>query len=332
LEYFLGALNSSSISVTSSIRLRSTQSIDPGEYLTRFLSLSFQKLSNLDIENFLPDSSSPIFTTSNLSSLKLRSPYDILPHYTLAQLSQVLHRHSDLRELDFEICAAPLIESPDAPVPFPLPQLVNLRLYATETAIAGLIDLVRMSSPLHDVTIHFSYSRGQTVPALVNVVEKVAVAYYGCQGLDFPRRANCLTISSDRWRGSLVFNAESHSTSASHPMSQLKLQFDRTDNELTERISLLLSLNHVHEFTTIGLILPTARWRGILRKMGGLLHMLLGRLDIDSMLSALDFNDQGVHNEVTEITPNRSQAHRRVVWTVRPKTEIIVAHQPRHLP
>jgi hypothetical protein len=90
LEHFLGALNSSSISVTSSIRLRSTQSIDPGEYLTRFLSLSFPKLSNLDIENFLPDSSSPIFTTSNLSSLKLRSPYDILPHYTLAQLSQVL--------------------------------------------------------------------------------------------------------------------------------------------------------------------------------------------------------------------------------------------------
>ena len=155
LEYFLGALNSSSISVTSSIRLRSTQSIDPGEYLTRFLSLSFPKLSNLDIENFLPDSSSPIFTTSNLSSLKLRSPYDILPHYTLAQVSQVLHRHSDLRELDFEIGAAPLIESPDAPVPFPLPQLVNLRLYATETAIARLIDLVRMSSPLHNVTIHF---------------------------------------------------------------------------------------------------------------------------------------------------------------------------------
>jgi hypothetical protein len=60
--------------------------------------------------------------------------------------------------------------------------------------------------------------------------------------------------------------------------------------------------------------------------------MLLGRLDIDSMLSALDFNDQGVYNEVTEITPNRSQTHKRVVWTVRPKTEIIVAHQPRHLP
>ena len=60
--------------------------------------------------------------------------------------------------------------------------------------------------------------------------------------------------------------------------------------------------------------------------------MLLGQLDMGSVLRALDFDDQGVYNEVTEITSNHSQTHRRVIWIVRSQTAIIVTHKTQHLP
>jgi len=89
----MGAFNPGHVlSNTSSIRLHITPHDNRGiqGHLAHFLSLPFPALSKLDIDNFLPGSSSSIFTTSNLTSLKLRIPYYDESHYTLSQLSQIL--------------------------------------------------------------------------------------------------------------------------------------------------------------------------------------------------------------------------------------------------
>ena len=90
LEHLLDALDPTSISDASSIRLQVTNCGENGERLTRFLSSPFPRLSKLDIECFLPDSSSSIFTTSDLTSLKLGLPYNGMRRYTQSQFSQVL--------------------------------------------------------------------------------------------------------------------------------------------------------------------------------------------------------------------------------------------------
>jgi hypothetical protein len=296
----------------SYIRLHITPSNKRGTRgrITNFLSLSFPKLSKLDIENFPPNSSSPIFTTSNLTSLKLCFPYDAEPYYTLVQLSQILQKHPDLRELDLESGAAPLGDSSEAPVSFVLPRLVDFRLHGTEAVVTGLVDLVGMSSPLRNVVIRFPYHNRQTIPALVSAAREIVVAYYGCQGLDYPRKAGRLTISSDWLTSALVFNAEPHSTSASYPTSKLKLHFNRTDDGLAEDTALLFPLRHVRKFTAVGLNLPTNRWRRILQKMEGLSHLWLDCLDIGPVLGALTFDDQGVYKEATETALKDLHAHR----------------------
>jgi hypothetical protein len=308
-EHLMSAFDSSPALHASSIRLHITP-YGAQKQATSLLSLPFPKLSKLDIEDFLPDSSSPIFITSNLTSLKLRFPYGDMPRYTLARLSWILQKHPGLRRLDLENGAAPLVESLEVPVPFILPQLVNLRLCGVEATIVGLIDLVGMPSPLHNVVIHFLCSSEQTVPVLASIVGEIVMAYYGCQGLDYPRKASHLTVSSDPWGSALVFNVEHHSTSPSRPTSQLMLQFNRTDDELAEKTSLLFPLIHVREFTAVGLNLPTARWCRILQEMEGLLHLRLDHLDIGPVLGALNFDDQGVHNEATGVTSNHSHARR----------------------
>jgi len=213
LAHFLGVFDSSPPSNVSSVRLQiaSYDDREPRENFARFLSSSFPKLSKLNIANFLPSPSSPIFTTSKLTSLKLFLPYEIKGRYTLVQFSQILQQLPDLQELDLNHGAIPPSGKSGTPVPFILPRLVNLRLYGAETAILGFIDLIGMSSPLRNLVIHFDSCSGFTLPALTSAVEKIVMPYYDCQVLDRPRKINSLTISSYPYKHHLAFHARSRS-------------------------------------------------------------------------------------------------------------------------
>ena len=69
------------------------------EHTAAFLPLPSPKLSRLDIQGLQPASSSPIFTTSDLVSLKLSTPDGYRSPYTRSQFSEILQRHSGLQEL-----------------------------------------------------------------------------------------------------------------------------------------------------------------------------------------------------------------------------------------
>jgi len=290
LEEFLGNFGSSHSSIASSIRLHVTPYDEQGtrERTAAFLSLLFPKLSKLDI-NFLPDSSSPILTTSNLVSLKLGSPHRCGSHYTLPQFSHILERHSNLQELHLSQGGIPQVKPSGPSVPVFLPRLVDLRLYGPEAVITGFIGLVSMSSPLHNVTIHFESTPTSSIPALAGTVKKILTPYYKCQGLEYPRKVNNLTISKFGGR-SLVFNVGSHSTPASRPTANLELQFNKVDNVLAQKICLLFPLDDVFEFALVGLDLPRSGCRKILQKMDGLSHLRLSGLDIGPVLGTLNFD------------------------------------------
>ena len=74
--HFFGVLDSSPPSNASSIRLHNFpyDNHEPQGHFAQFLSLSFPRLSQLDLGNFLPNFSSPIFTTSSLTLLKPSLP------------------------------------------------------------------------------------------------------------------------------------------------------------------------------------------------------------------------------------------------------------------
>ena len=316
---FLDAIGSNPPSNAWSIRLQ----VPPSNYskllehLARFLSSPFPKLSKLDIEDFTPDSTSPIFTTSNLTSLKLSLSLTGKFRYTLSQFSQILQHHPNLRELDLQQSGTTVPEPSGPLVPLVLPRLVDLRLYSTEPTITGLIDLIGVSSPLHNVVIHFQ--NGYTLtPSLTNTMKKILAAYHGCAGLDSPRTVNHLSISSRLLEGGLTIDAESHSTSASQPMSNLRLQFDRTWDGLVGKILPLFQLNHVREFTVTRLGLVMGDWRRMFRKMKRLLCLRLDSLDIKPALEALCFDDPGVYKEATKISLSHLRRYRQPVSTVCP--------------
>ena len=155
-EQILGALDSRSTSTTSSIRLQYARyKKNDTEYLTRFFSLSFPKLSKLDINTFLPGPTSSILTTSNLTSLKLVSPYTNNGCYTQSQFLQVLQQHPNLEQLNLLGDGLPSVENSGGLVPIVLPCLVDLRLCGKDGAINGFMDLISMSSPLHNIIINF---------------------------------------------------------------------------------------------------------------------------------------------------------------------------------
>ena len=81
--------------------------------------------------------------------------------------------------------------------PVVLPRLVYLRLCGAETVIAGLMGLISMSSPLHNVIIRFKLTYSPSEWTLTDAVKKILTSYYECQGLDYPCEVNCLTISSN---------------------------------------------------------------------------------------------------------------------------------------
>ena len=321
LEHLLGALDLNSTSITSSIQLHSTynETLNPGEHLTRFLAMSFPKLSKLDIENFLLDSSSSIFTTSNLTSLKLNLPDNGNRRYTRSQFSQILQHHPNLRELDLRDGATSPADQSGAPVPIVLPQLVDLRLHGTAAVVAGFVDIVSMASPLQNFLIDFQYAYGPILPAFTDTAQKILKAYYECPGLDSPRTANRLSVSSGAFGSGLVFDAASRST----PASSLKLQFHGTRSALVQETVPIFPLKHVREFSVDGLELFAGDWRKVLQKMKRLSHLRLSRLDIGPVLVALDIRKGGVYGKASNIRLNRSHTDSQAGPTDHPQTALV---------
>ena len=296
LELLLGVLDANSVSVTSSIQIF-TLCGKCGENLTRFLSLPFPKLSELDIANFLPDLSSPIFTTSNLTSLKLHLREDDEGRYTQLQFSQILRQHPKLRELNLREGAIPLAEEAGAPVSVTLPQLVELRLDGSGAAIAGLVDLVR-TSPLHNVAIRFQHTHLSDVMDLVSTMEQILTTYYECQRLEYPRKVDHLSVSL---RHEVVISARSSSGLTCHPTYSLDLQSYDTRIALVGEAILLFPPEHIRVFVAAGVNLCACKWRVLLRNMKGLSHLQLDRLDAGSVLDSLHFDDEGVYEGAAEL-------------------------------
>ena len=329
MEDLLSAFGSSRSSNASSIRLHVTphDGRGPRKHTTAFLSLSFPKLSKLDISNSLPSSSSRIFTTSNLVSLRLKSFYSDESRYSRSQFSKILQCHPNLQELHLWQGGMPWIKPSEALIPVVLPGLVDLQLYGTEAVIAGFADLLSTSSPLHGVIIDFKSDFTTTVLALANAVERILTLYYGRQGLDYPHMADHLTISSDSGQRSLRFNTMSRSTSASHPTSNLELQFGGADDMLVEKICLLFPLDRVVGFTAIGLSLLRDRYHEIFKKMEALLHLRLDKMDPGPVMDALGFCDriEGVHDETVETLSNYLHTHSRGTQVSHPQPPIVGA-------
>jgi len=303
LQRLLDTLNSSSISITSSIRVQLIGSYPRRsvKHLNRFFSSPLPNLSKLDIENFLPDSSSSLFTTSNLTSLRLSLPRAYKRRFTQSQLSKILQQHPNLRELDLE-GALPPVDKSGPSVPVVLSNLVDLKLYDADSAIVGFTDLINISSPLRNVVIRFYAAH---VPTLVATVKKILTAYYGCRGLERPRRADHLTISSDPMENTLAIDVGSPST----PSPNLKLRFHGIVGMFTGDIVSLFPLKHVRKFTIEGPAVPMDDWYRTLRGMRGLLHLQLNSLAIGPALSGLGFDDKGMYGEATKIELNRLHAH-----------------------
>ena len=308
LIQFLGAFESS-LSNVSSVRLNVFPYGDrePQEHIARFLSSPFPKLSHLDLENFLPTPSSPIFTTSCLTSLKLSLPSSNEDPITLSQLSQILQQHQNLRELDLNGGAIPPPGSQKTTsVPFTLPRLVNLRLDGQEAAVLGFIDLIDMSSPLHDVVIRFGRTHATSVPVFANTMKKVLVAYYKCERLNHPRKVNHLTISHNSEKNCLVFHSRSHPTPTSNLKSNLEFQLNgigqSTRDEMAMEMFLLFPLDDVLEFAIEGLFLNVGRCHSMIQKMKDLSHLRLHKLYIWPVLSALSPGNHGMFKMVTKTT------------------------------
>ena len=193
------------------------------------------------------------------------------------------------------------VESSEAPVPFVPPRLVNLKLHGIAECISEFINLIDMSSPLHNVIFHFHYPYDQNVPALIGAVKKILAVYYECGGLCHPRKANRITISSSSTGNldPLVFAVQSHSGPASTPRPILELQFGRTD-EVSETILPLFPLNDVQEFTAEGLELSSNGYYTVLREMKNLLHLRLSKLQVGPVLDAFRSCEQGVSKAATE--------------------------------
>ena len=288
LDHLLSALDSSSVSITSSIRVV-TDCGDKGEHLTRFLSLPFPRLSELNVAELLPGPSSSIFTTSNLTSLKLDHRRDCECRYTRSQLSQILQRHPNLQKLVLGQFALPPVEGSGVFVPIVLPRLVDLTLYGLGTLIAGFMDLVGMS-PLHNVVIHLE--RYGTVPVLSGAVKQILSAYYECQGLEYPRKVDNLTVSLGNIP--MVIHASSSATSACHPTYNSRLQSFDTSGAFIGKIIPLFPLEHTQVFAATKLGLIEYDWRMVFQKMKGLLHLQLDSIDIRPVLNALRLDNRGV--------------------------------------
>jgi len=310
LTQFFGAFDSSPASNVSSIRLQisSYDDHEPEEHLARFLSSSFPKLSQLDLENFLPACSSPIFTTSNFASLKLSLPDGKKNPFTLSQFAQFLQRHPNLQELDLSCGAIPL-PGPSScfSVPLVLPRSVNLRLHGTKTAILGFVDLIDISSSLLGVTLCFSNKDFFSVRPLVNTMKQILVTYYKRQRPNHPRKVSRIKISYNSEKRRLVFNSRSHSTHTSNHKSNLTFKFygigEQTGIMTVEEVFPLFPLDDVQEFTAKGWSAEEEYWyRGMFQKMKDLSHLRLEKVYAPSVLTALSPHNRSTSKIVTRAT------------------------------
>jgi hypothetical protein len=282
LEHILSALDSRSTSATSSIRLQCAHCEigGNGEHLIRFFSSSFPKLSELDIDTFLPDSTSSILTTSNLTSLKLDSPYNDTRRYTRSQFLQVLQHHPNLKQLDLKAGGLPSVEDSAGLVPVVLPHLIDLKLCSTDEAIEGFVDLVGMSSPLHNVIIDVEHNHASDVRAPANAAKKILTAYYGCEGLKQPCKVTHLTVSSSyQFQDRLIIRAKTRSTSTFHPIYNLELKFHGMEGALAQMIIPLFPSRHIRDYAIERLDIITNDWCVVLRRMDGLLRLRLDSVD-----------------------------------------------------
>jgi len=292
LEYLLSAFDSSPPSSVSSIRFHVTIPYhleNRQEHVPRIPSFSFPKLSKLDIEHVQLDCLSSVFTTSNLTSLKLRFHYDTgRRRYTMTQFSQVLQNYPNLRELHLTDGAIPRVDSSEAIV---LPRLVDLELCGMVECIMGSINVIGLPSHLRNVGLHFRCPRGLNVPALINTVKKVLATYYKCEGPEYPRKVNHLTVSRGEY-SPLCFITEPRPTPTSTPQSTLRLEFDRM-NELLD-IFPLLPLDDVQEFTVDGLDISSAEYHKLFQRMKDVPCLHLAALDITPVLRVMNSRGRGV--------------------------------------
>lgn len=85
---------------------------------------------------------------------------------------------------------------PGSLVSYILPHLVTLRLYGTEAAVSGSVDLIGPSSPPHTVLIHFCHIH----PAVfASAIKKMLAAYCECR--------EWITPAYQGIKGYLVFRA-----------------------------------------------------------------------------------------------------------------------------
>ena len=306
LAHFLRAFDSSPPSNVSSIRLQISPHDDrePRKRLTRLLSSSYPKLSQLHLEGFLPEYTSPIFSTSSLTSLTLSFPdRGTGDQYTIPQFSRILQQDPNLQELDLSSSAMPLPEPSNASDPLILPRLATLRLYGTEAAISGFIDIIGVSSPLHNVAIRFERDPEPTIGALVDSAEKILKAYYGHRGLDY-RKINRPDISYSSEESYTVFDIRSHSVPTPDLKSDLEIRFDESNilarDKLMDGAFHILLLDDVQEFAAEGLVIYRGEYRQIFGKMKDCLHLRLDNLDIHPVLEALSPSYYGTFGVLTE--------------------------------
>jgi len=314
LRFLLVAFGSKLPSETSSIRIQITP-YEPGKrgQLARFFSLRFPGLSELDIEGFLPDPSSTVFTTSSLTSLKLSTSYTDEGRYTLSQISQVLQQHPNLQELGLKQGALPPTEKSTALLPVVLPRLVDLQLHGAKRPILQFTDIIDMSSPLHNVAIRIRYSESLSDTSLARAVKKIVARYYKCKGLGHPRELHCLKISLNK-KGHLIFDTQSCCNPASNLRSHLKLQFDGA-GEFVEEIWVdrsfpFFPLNDVRELSIEGLDVSTDEYRRMFQKSTELSHLRVTNLDIKPLLEALDLGYQGAFKKTHGVMSSHSRARR----------------------
>jgi hypothetical protein len=315
LENLLGALGSSPPSNASSIRLQifPNDNHEPRAHLTRLLSSSFPKLSRLDLASFLPAFSSSVFTTSTLTSLKLSLPHGKKDRYTLSQLSHILQRHPNLRELELNLGAIPQLgSSRSPPVPFTLPQLVTLRLYGVEATVLGFLDFIGLRSPLHNVVVRFCSHTNFDARTPASTVQKIFVGYYECQGLSHPRKVSHITISCDPEIHGIIFNIRSYP--ASTP-ANLKLRFDgilgRDRDTFVREVFPLFPLDDIRGFAFEGSLLHGKLCSEFLGELGNISYLRLDDVDLWSALDALSPSDQGTPKAATSTMLIHSHVYRR---------------------
>ena len=314
LAEFLGTFDSSPPSNVSSLRFQITpyNIPEPREPLDRFLSSPFPKLSQLDLENFLPNTSSSIFTTTNLTSLGVSIPSENENRYTLSQFSQILQQHLNIQELNLDRGGLPLPGKSDPLVPVILPRLVTLRLHGSEAAISGFINLIGMSSPLRNVTMSFARDPNLIVPALAGAVRKILVAYHECQGSDYHRKIHRFTVAYNREKERLVFTARPRSASTPNLKSNFRFQFNGIDENVGDAMVKetfpLFPLNDVREFAAKGPAIYGDRYGEMFQKMKDLSHLRLDRQCIPPALQALYSGNWSLSRVITKTTSTYPRA------------------------